>query len=135
MDFVNASHRPPYIYRQEKIKPLMDARCNPLGHDLNIQVEPATVALEPGDVILWYTDGVLECTNPEGKTISRNSLVKMVKSLHERHASNAPAICEDFMADTMAFFGPNAANLADDVTIVFGAVPPNVQFQKKSFAA
>ena len=32
----------------------------PLGVDVGIEIENATVTLDPGDVLLFYTDGVTE---------------------------------------------------------------------------
>ena len=35
-----------------------------------------TVSTSPGDTIIWYTDGLVECTDPEGNQIGKSFLHK-----------------------------------------------------------
>ena len=86
MRYVNAGHNAPYVIPQDSEdsrlvqraaegkrkrvithRPLKGAG-NPLGilKDWGDTEDQVTV-LEPGDKILFYTDGVFECSNPEGK--------------------------------------------------------------------
>lgn len=65
--FVNAGHLPPLIYRRatsrvEEAAP-RDLAGFPLGVADGIPYEAATVALQPGDVVAVFTDGVTEAKN------------------------------------------------------------------------
>jgi serine phosphatase RsbU (regulator of sigma subunit)/pSer/pThr/pTyr-binding forkhead associated (FHA) protein len=65
--FVNAGHLPPLIYRKatarvEEATP-RDLAGFPLGVADGIPYQAATVALQPGDVVAVFTDGVTEAKN------------------------------------------------------------------------
>ncbi|MEO8495002.1 MAG: SpoIIE family protein phosphatase [Planctomycetota bacterium] len=66
---VNAGHMPPLLRRAktgevEEIAP--DISSPPLGIDASVTYQQATITLEPGDVVLMYTDGISECPSPAG---------------------------------------------------------------------
>lgn len=66
---VNAGHMPPLLRRArtgevEEIAP--DISSPPLGIDSGITYQQATITLEPGDIVVMYTDGISECPSPSG---------------------------------------------------------------------
>ena len=66
---VNAGHMPPLLRRAktgkvEEISP--DVSSLPLGIDAGVTYQQATISLEPGDIVVMYTDGISECTSPAG---------------------------------------------------------------------
>jgi len=67
---VNAGHMPPLCRRAKtgRVEPLgADAASPPLGIDADIKYHEVKVILEPGDVVVMYTDGVSEAANSAGK--------------------------------------------------------------------
>lgn len=67
---VNAGHMPPLLRRGktgevEEIAP--EISSPPLGIDAGISYQQATITLEPGDVVVMYTDGISECPSPSGQ--------------------------------------------------------------------
>ena len=73
---VNAGHMPPLLRRGKtgEVEEIgADISSLPLGIDGNVTYDQTTVKLEPGDVVMMYTDGISECPNPAGKqfTIER----------------------------------------------------------------
>jgi serine phosphatase RsbU (regulator of sigma subunit) len=69
MTIVNAGHMPPLLRRGEsgKIESVAaDISSPPLGIDPDLRYQQARVALQPGDVVLMYTDGVSEARGRGG---------------------------------------------------------------------
>ena len=67
--------------------------------------------IEPGDVLVLYTDGVTEALSPEGEEFGRDRLVQAVKENCEQPARELIASLE------MAVLGWTAnAGASDDVT-------------------
>jgi len=69
--FVNAGHFPPIIYRKASGKieesTSRDVAGYPLGVADGIPFEAVTVPVEPGDVLIQFTDGVVEAQDKQGK--------------------------------------------------------------------
>jgi sigma-B regulation protein RsbU (phosphoserine phosphatase) len=63
--YVNAGHNPSLLYRaqQDDIVPLTRTGLT-VGVDSEAVYEERTVELQPGDFILFYTDGITEAINP-----------------------------------------------------------------------
>ena len=51
----------------------------PLGVDLDAEYTAETLKLEPGDVVLLYTDGVNESMNEKGEQLGLDKLVNEIK--------------------------------------------------------
>jgi len=65
--YVNAGHNPPIMFRKDSEEPiLLEAGGVILGAMPTLMpYESAEVELKPGDLIVFYTDGVTEAMNPE----------------------------------------------------------------------
>jgi sigma-B regulation protein RsbU (phosphoserine phosphatase) len=79
--------------------------------------------LEPGDVILLYTDGITEAMNQNGDFFGDEALARVLGSQHELGAAG---IRERILREVKAFVGD--AEPHDDMTMVVlkmadGAVP------------
>lgn len=64
LQYVNAGHNPPMVIRQDGSIISLEAGGPPVGIFADSSYEQGTVELNPGDLILAYTDGVVEATNP-----------------------------------------------------------------------
>lgn len=63
--FSNAGHPPPLVYRRATGEfHSLNARGTALGWFPEIVFEVGTFALLPGDRMVLYTDGIIECVNP-----------------------------------------------------------------------
>ena len=77
LTWVNAGHPRPLVWRNGQ--PVEDLHCEtslPLGMGY-VPAEVAHVSLEPGDAVLFITDGVLEARSPEGDFFGRPRLAQM----------------------------------------------------------
>jgi hypothetical protein len=77
LGWVNAGHPRPLLWRRGQ--PITDLRCEtslPLGMGY-VPAEVAQVSLEPGDAVLFLTDGVIEARSPAGDFFGRTRLAEM----------------------------------------------------------
>lgn len=63
LQYVNAGHNPPMVVRREGSITCLEAGGAPVGIFANSTYEQGTVELNPGDLILAYTDGVIDATS------------------------------------------------------------------------
>ena len=61
--YVNAGHNPPMVIRRDGSIISLEAGGAPLGIFADSSYEQGTVELNPGDLIVAYTDGVIEAAN------------------------------------------------------------------------
>lgn len=77
MSWVNAGHPRPLLWRQGEV--VGDLHCEtslPLGLGY-VPAEVAQVSLEPGDAVLFLTDGVIEARSPRGDLFGRSRLGRL----------------------------------------------------------
>jgi hypothetical protein len=77
LTWVNAGHPRPLLWRDGR--PADDLHCQtslPLGMGY-VPAEVAEVRLEPGDAVLFLTDGVVEARSPGGEFFGRDRLAQM----------------------------------------------------------
>lgn len=140
----NASHCTPYIYRpslasgasKNPLKsyiPIVGARGVALGYGPDLEIEPYTFHLEPGDLLFCYTDGLVECENPKNQPFGKNKLLKAIAQIYSSNGNpNAPKITSDVFNTFLEFLGTSADKRADDVTVVTLAVAPDAPYQRSS---
>jgi sigma-B regulation protein RsbU (phosphoserine phosphatase) len=77
------------------------------------QYQEAEVMLEPGDVLVLFSDGVTEAVDPEDHDFGEERLAKLVASMRERPATE---IVQEVHRAVHAF--TQGAPPADDITVV-----------------
>ena len=120
--FSNAGHNFPYLVhpgadgRPARIGVLM-TRGNRLGDVWDSKFVERTATLSPGDLVVWYTDGLVEGTNPEGKMFGDRRLRRVLVELCEREP-------EEVLEGVLEAFGQHQAEapLEDDIMLVVGKV-------------
>jgi len=65
--YVNAGHNPPMVLRRNGSIVRLETGGAPVGMFPHWTYEEATVQLNPGDLVVAYTDGVIEAVNPAGQ--------------------------------------------------------------------
>jgi sigma-B regulation protein RsbU (phosphoserine phosphatase) len=108
----NAGQSQPLLYK--------DGRCGkieltgfPLGIYEDVSYDEWSVTLEPGNILVFHSDGIAETTNSEGLFFGTARLRKLIEDKHEVTAAELADIVlreVDFFADS--------APLADDRTLV-----------------
>jgi serine phosphatase RsbU (regulator of sigma subunit) len=114
--WISAGHPPPLLLRGDRLlKPLGVAPSPPLGTQL--ATEPpveGVAALEPGDMVLLYTDGLTEARRPGGELFSVERLGEFI----ERQAANGQAAPETLRRLREAIIERGEGALHDDATAV-----------------
>jgi PAS domain S-box-containing protein len=112
--YVNAGHNPPLHYstREGQVFSLMPTGV-PLGVEGDSYYTQHSVTLEPGDFIVFYTDGVTESTDPNGTAFGIERLKAMILNHRESSPEELVYVIEQRIVD---FIG--SAPLMDDTTII-----------------
>jgi serine phosphatase RsbU (regulator of sigma subunit) len=86
---------------------------NPLGIDAKGRYEERTLALQPGDRLVLFSDGLIECSSPQGGVWGRKFLMEQ---LSETSALSAEHQKDELLSRAFSFYGSKP--LEDDVTLV-----------------
>ncbi len=97
------------------VKTLTSPPSSVLGHDRQAKFVEGTAALNPGDALLIYSDGVTEAVNADKKPYGGRRLTTTLARL-SANAAGAEALRDGVLKDLFAFTGD--APLEDDVTTV-----------------
>lgn len=110
--YANAGHTAilRWCARAKKIEAL-GATGLPLGVDIGITVENATVILDPGDVLLFYTDGVTEAAAVDGELFGDERLRTLLMACADQEPYG---IRDTILANVRAF----APVQRDDITLL-----------------
>ncbi len=85
--YTNAGHNPPLLFRanktgEEKIERL-DRGGTVLGLFEDVEYEDVELSIESGDVLIAFTDGLIEAHNPQGEEFGEDRVIELVtKYLH-----------------------------------------------------
>jgi serine phosphatase RsbU (regulator of sigma subunit) len=108
-----AGHPPPLLLRGGKIVKTLEGDVGlPLG--LGIHASPATEALEPGDKVVLYTDGLVEARSADGEFFGIDRLVDLIR--RAAVAENPPP--ETLRQLVHAILAHQSGQLQDDATAV-----------------
>jgi sigma-B regulation protein RsbU (phosphoserine phosphatase) len=82
LTYVNAGHHPPYLFRAEDPGhfEMLSRTGIPLGLFQDRTWEQASVRLEPGDLLVAYTDGIPDAQNGEGAFFGEHRLLTCARS-------------------------------------------------------
>ena len=119
--YANAGHNFPYLFRVAEGKGEFGSlmiRGNRLGDDRTSKYEAKTTELLAGDVLIWYTDGIVECENAAGEEYGEKRFRASVK--RAAVALDAREMRDSIVADATTYFGDTARK--DDITMVVGRI-------------
>jgi len=115
--YVNAGHNAPILRRANAAMERLDVGGLPLGIQANAAYETATVELQPGDVLIFYTDGVVEAFNHEGQEYGEGRWLEAIRLLPKYNAEQALQSLMKSVDDYVV-----ATRQSDDITcLVFRA--------------
>jgi serine phosphatase RsbU (regulator of sigma subunit) len=111
--YVNAGHNPQYVLRAEGGVESMPATGLPIAMFGGHGYREVRVALAPGDLLFFYTDGLVETQNAQGDMFGAERLEAI---LVEEHAHGIDAVFARIERDVNAFRG--ATEPLDDATMM-----------------
>ncbi|MEH2297134.1 PP2C family protein-serine/threonine phosphatase [Nostoc sp.] len=117
LSYSNAAHNPPlWWHAATKTVSRLDTLGMLIGLDANSQYEDAQVQLEPGDTIIYYTDGLTDAAAAGGDRFDEDNFVAGFNTACKY--CNGPEEIVDYLFDQVQqFIGADKQN-TDDMTLV-----------------
>jgi phosphoserine phosphatase RsbU/P len=112
-EYVNAGHVPPLLRRRSGALEALGSASFPVGMFPEAEYLSERVALEPGDLIVIYTDGVSEATNVRSELFGDERLRRVV----EGFTGQAAQELAQTIRDSVKAFTQGAAQ-SDDITVL-----------------
>ncbi len=122
--YAGAGHNPPLLQRADGPHEWLAPTGPPLGMWPESTYTVGTVTLDPDDLLIMYTDGITEATDPEGRELGADGLQRIANPL----PPPAPAVvCERILAGVAQHTAPHSASVTgartaasptDDLTLV-----------------
>ena len=113
-EYANAGHRPLLIWRQNLgLVDAVDVESVPIGVEKATEFKSTHFTILPDDVLVFYTDGVIEAINSSGKQYGVKSLTTL---LHKFHDLSASEIAKKIKGDIHDFMGDIKQH--DDQTVL-----------------
>jgi serine phosphatase RsbU (regulator of sigma subunit) len=112
LSYCNGGHNPPYLLKSDGIKAL-ERTGLPLGilEDANWEQESASMA--PGDLLVLYTDGVIDAQSSDGEFFGQERLLELLEPFRKSAASQVE---ETVLKAIHSFVGD--APRFDDLTLM-----------------
>jgi serine phosphatase RsbU (regulator of sigma subunit) len=109
--YVNAGHNAPILRRANGTLEKLDRGGLPLGIQSPVVYETAALDLQPGDALIFFTDGVVEAFNEDGMEFGDDRWVSVIRALPELNAQES---LQFLMKRVDDFVG--ATRQSDDIT-------------------
>jgi sigma-B regulation protein RsbU (phosphoserine phosphatase) len=111
LTYVNAGHNAPILRRANGTLGKLDRGGLPLGIQFPVVYETAAFDLQPGDALIFFTDGVVEAFNEDGIEFGDDRWVSVIRALPELSAQES---LQFLMKRVDDFVG--ATRQSDDIT-------------------
>ena len=109
----NAGHPFPYHLHASGDLTCLEAGAYPLGVRTDVVYPCQQIPLERGDLIVFYSDGIVEANNPQGKQVGFERFEAILKSAPRTTA----VACRDHILWELRQFCQNIP-FVDDVTLI-----------------
>ena len=113
LQYVNAGHNPPLIFRNGKYEYLKGRTGFVLAALKKSRYKSKSLTLTPGDRVFLYTDGVTEAKSKDNAFYGEDRLIGL---LNGSDLSEPKAVCDLAVADVNAF--ASGCEQADDITVL-----------------
>ncbi len=114
LSYVNSGHNPPYIVRanDNRIEEL-DQGGVMLGIMEEIDLPKATLSIDKGDILMLFSDGVTEATNPSGELFSEERFERWLLDHNQLSAEEM----KDALLKTLRDYADGSPQ-SDDITFI-----------------
>jgi PAS domain S-box-containing protein len=114
LKYANAGHPTPLLFKNRDCKYVEEKSCGiALGAKEGVSYEEQIIKFEPGDIAVFYTDGITEAMNTKGELFGRDRLTSAISKACQ---STAEEILAKILEEVSAFRGEGEQN--DDTTLV-----------------
>jgi PAS domain S-box-containing protein len=123
LKYANAGHPPPLIFKSRDGSYEQEVACGiALGAREGVSYEEQVLQFGPGDVAVFYTDGVTEAMNPKGELFGMKRLIAAVSKTCQ---SPAEEIMARILEEVSAFREDREQN--DDITLIVLKASPKAE--------
>jgi len=113
LTYINSGHEPPLIISSSGgIKQKLKSTGPVVGMTTDANFKTGQVEIEPGDILIGYTDGAIEALSPDGELFTR----KRFLSLFEQPSVSASSLLEKIKTRLSTHI--DTAKQFDDITII-----------------
>jgi sigma-B regulation protein RsbU (phosphoserine phosphatase) len=112
--YVNAGHNPPVVLRHDGSVHWLEPSGAPVGMFPDSNYRESVLQLNPGDLVIAYTDGVIEATNPEREEWGVQGLLKATATWEPQPSKDAEDLVQ-FIFNSMDCFSRGCQT--DDATL------------------
>jgi len=114
IEYATAGHQPMLLWRADKkAVENVHQKTDPIGVERSSVYSNMKLTVSPGDIIILYTDGLIEALNQEGRQYGLESLSRVIS---KNNSLSAKELASEVKHDIQAFVG--SASLHDDQTLV-----------------
>jgi phosphoserine phosphatase RsbU/P len=113
LSYINCGHNPPLLIHPAGITERLETGGAVLSFSKHIGYEVGATRLNPGDLLVLYTDGVVEAKDPRGEPFNLEGLERLVRTDLSRPVAE---IVEEIIRTTQLYSG--TSHLADDVSLL-----------------
>jgi sigma-B regulation protein RsbU (phosphoserine phosphatase) len=124
--FISCGHTTPYLVRQGEELELqaLVGRGNPVGSGGAIGAKVMQKPLKAGDIVVWYTDGVIEAQDAAGEPFGDRRLQRMLRRLDR--ANITPPAVHDVLYASIAAHRAGRQRGDDETLVVAQWQPPRI---------
>ncbi len=117
LSYSNAAHNPP-LWWQAKTNTIhrLDTLGMLVGLDTDSQYEEASIQLDEGDTILYYTDGFTDAVNAKGQRFEEENLIQSFRNAAAQEYT--PEDIVQYLFDNVQAFIGQKKHSIDDMTLV-----------------
>lgn len=113
LTFSNFGHNPPLLLRRDGQVELLTEGGMILGVSPQARFEERALMLQPGELVVMYTDGVTEVFDREGREFGREGLTRVVEDSRDKSCAEIADAVRNAVADHAA-----TGSVFDDLTLV-----------------
>ncbi|MHC4120211.1 MAG: PP2C family protein-serine/threonine phosphatase [Planctomycetota bacterium] len=134
LSYVNGGHYPQPLRvpeaEEEPISSVTGGGTLLLGVDLDIRIEPSRLALEPGDVVLFVSDAVVENRNIEGQLYGTERLSDLLQA---QRGESVQDLVASIVNDGRAF--SKETKQVDDMTVLALQIKKGLETEARELQA
>ena len=112
LTYINGGHDPPFLIGTAGIRQKLNYTGPAVGFIPDTKFTIKQVKFEPGEILLGYTDGVLEARAPSGEMFTKQRLISLV----EKKSYTASGLLKGINDKLLVHV--NNAKQADDITMI-----------------